>query len=241
MTNNKDLFMELSNISTLKVQVEHSKFIIVNGKGTVAILTNRGTKLISDVLYIPKIYQNLLSFGQLVEKSYEVLFENKICLIKDAKEKDILKVKMRGKSFALNPLEEEQIVFSIKENITELSHKRQKIEEKQANSKTTTLKRAIAQEHTNKKIHLREKDERIEQNEKCIKPLNMNFKVENAQARSHVKEAIVFQHCKSIGRIYEEDRSLRPPRQGGVLLIERALNVVKTILIFNLNMLFKYI
>ena len=40
------------------------------------------------------------------------------------KNKDILKViKVRGKSFALNPLENEQIFFPIKENITELSHK----------------------------------------------------------------------------------------------------------------------
>ena len=38
---------------------------------------------------------------------------------------------MREKSFALNPLEEEQIIFSIKENITQLSHKRLKAKEKQ--------------------------------------------------------------------------------------------------------------
>ena len=83
----------------------------MNGKGTVAISTNRGTKLIFDVLYVLEIDKNLLSVGQLVEKGYKVLFENKIYLIKDAKDKDIVKVKMRGKSFALNPLEEEQIVF----------------------------------------------------------------------------------------------------------------------------------
>ena len=40
------------------------------------------------------------------EKGYKVLFENKICLIKDEEDNDILKVKMREKSFALNPLEE---------------------------------------------------------------------------------------------------------------------------------------
>ena len=32
MTNNKDLFKELSNASTLKVQVENGKYITVNGK-----------------------------------------------------------------------------------------------------------------------------------------------------------------------------------------------------------------
>lgn len=78
-------------------------------------------------------------------------------------------------------MEEEQIVLSIEENATELSHKRQKDEEKQANSKIAVPKSqsssteekcaAIAQEHTNKKIHLRKKDERIEQNDKCLKSL----------------------------------------------------------------------
>jgi len=59
------------------------------------------------MLYVPEIYQNLLSVGKLVEKGYKVLFENKICLIKNVEAKDILKVKMRGKNFALDPLEEE--------------------------------------------------------------------------------------------------------------------------------------
>ena len=42
------------------------------------------------------------------------MFENKSCLIKDADDTNILKLKMREKSFALNPLEEEQIAFPIK-------------------------------------------------------------------------------------------------------------------------------
>jgi hypothetical protein len=45
-------------------------------------------------------------------------------LIKDADGHDIFKVKMKGKSFALNPLEEEQTAFPIKENITGVWHKR---------------------------------------------------------------------------------------------------------------------
>jgi len=65
-TNKKDLFKKLSNISTLKVQVGDEKFLTMNGKGTVAILTSKGTKLICDVLYVPEIDQNLLSVWQLV-------------------------------------------------------------------------------------------------------------------------------------------------------------------------------
>jgi len=49
----------------------------------------------------------LWSVGQLIKKGYKVLFENKKCLIKDVDDKYILKVKMKEKSFALNPLEEE--------------------------------------------------------------------------------------------------------------------------------------
>ena len=88
MTNNKDLFKELS---TLKVWVGDGKFIIMNGKGTATISTNRCTKLIFDVLYVPEIDQNLLSVGQLVEKGYKVFFENKSSLIKNGGEKDILR------------------------------------------------------------------------------------------------------------------------------------------------------
>ena len=51
----------------------------------------------------------------------------------------------------------------------------------------------IAQEHTNNKIHLGKKDERIEQNEKCLKSLTKNLKAKNAKVQSHVKEAIIFQ------------------------------------------------
>ena len=48
----------------------------------------------------------------------------KWCLIKNEKGKDVLKVSMKGKSFALNPLMEEQIAFLAKGNVTDLWHKR---------------------------------------------------------------------------------------------------------------------
>ncbi|KAH7557349.1 hypothetical protein JRO89_XS11G0129700 [Xanthoceras sorbifolium] len=124
MTYNKDLFRELSKANSSKVRVGNGKYITVNEKGTVAISTCSGTKFISDVLYVPEIDQNLLSVGQLIEKGNKVVFEDKSCLLKDADGKDIFKVKMKGKNFALNLLEEEQTAFQIKENITDLWHKR---------------------------------------------------------------------------------------------------------------------
>ena len=45
-------------------------------------------------------------------------------MIKDANGKNVFKIKMRGKSFALNLLEEEQTVISQENNVTTLQHKR---------------------------------------------------------------------------------------------------------------------
>ena len=91
----------------------------VKGKDIVAITSYEGTKFIPDVLFVPKIDQNILSVGQLLDKGYKVLFENKQCLIKDASGKDLFHVKMEGKSFALNPT---AIISRV--SATEIWHKR---------------------------------------------------------------------------------------------------------------------
>ena len=58
------------------------KHIVVKGKDTIVIATYHDTKLITDMLYVHYIYQNLLSVGQLVEKGYKVPFNNDYYLIK---------------------------------------------------------------------------------------------------------------------------------------------------------------
>jgi predicted aspartyl protease len=124
MTYDKELFKELRSSETSKVRIGNGQNIAVKGKGTIAIVSCSGTKLISDVLYVPEIDQNLLSVGQLIEKGFKVHFEDKHCLIKDASGQEMFKVKMRGKSFTLNPLEEKQTAFTVKESVTEIWHKR---------------------------------------------------------------------------------------------------------------------
>ncbi|KAL4318060.1 hypothetical protein GQ457_18G019390 [Hibiscus cannabinus] len=124
MTHDKELFRELKPTHITKVRIGNGEYISVKGKGTVAVTSCSGTKLIHDVLFVPEIQQNLLSVGQLIEKGFKVVFKDKYCHIRDAANQDIFKVTMEGKSFILNPLEEEQIAFPIKENITEVWHKR---------------------------------------------------------------------------------------------------------------------
>ena len=112
MTNDQKLFKELDKTIVSKVKIGNGDFILVMGKWIVAIESLVGLKHISDVLYVPDIDQNLLSLAQLVEKGFKVIFEDNWCLIKDVKDKDVCRVKMKAKSYALNLMEEEQITFS---------------------------------------------------------------------------------------------------------------------------------
>jgi hypothetical protein len=108
-TNDHKLFKELDKTIVSKVKIGNGDFISVKGKGIVAIESLDGLKYISDVLYVPDIYQNLLSVPQLVEKGFKVIFEDNWCLIKDVKGRDVFKAKMRAKSYALNLSEEQQV------------------------------------------------------------------------------------------------------------------------------------
>ena len=107
-----------------KVKIANGEYIAVKGKGTVAIESFSGIKLIKDVLFIPKINQNLLSVGQPLERGFKVIFEGNQCLIKDATDKEMFKVKMKGKGFSVDPLQEEQVACYIFPSITETWHKR---------------------------------------------------------------------------------------------------------------------
>jgi len=77
-----------------------------------------------DVLYVAEIDQNLLSVGQLVEKGFKVIFENKHCLIKYVNDKEIFNIKMRDENFSFDPLKEEQAAYPATVNSTEAWHKR---------------------------------------------------------------------------------------------------------------------
>nr|KYP38814.1 Retrovirus-related Pol polyprotein from transposon TNT 1-94 [Cajanus cajan] len=124
MTYDEELFKELDRTIVSKVRISNGKCIAVKGKGTIVIESCSGTKIITDVLYVPEINQNLLSVGQLLEKGYKILFEDKMCLIKDVSGYDLFKVKMKGKNFSLDLMEEVQAAVSSTINVTELWHKR---------------------------------------------------------------------------------------------------------------------
>jgi len=90
----------------------------------VAITTSSGTKIISDIFYVPEIDQNLLSVGQLLEKGFKMFFDNPYCHIYDVPGNDILQVRMMGRNFSFDPTEGEHIAYPANADVTEIWHKR---------------------------------------------------------------------------------------------------------------------
>ncbi|XP_040935020.1 uncharacterized protein [Gossypium hirsutum] len=78
-------FASSSKVRTFvsKIRIGIGSMIEAKGRGNVVINTGSGNKVISDVLFVPDIDQNLLSVGQLVEKGYSLIFENGACVVKD--------------------------------------------------------------------------------------------------------------------------------------------------------------
>lgn len=83
MTSDEKFFRELDSSIKSRVRIGNGEYLPVIGKGTVAIESYKGTKLIYEVLFVPELDQNLLSVGQLLENGFKLLFEDKVCLISD--------------------------------------------------------------------------------------------------------------------------------------------------------------
>ena len=124
MTHDESLFKDFDRIKVSSVRISNAEHIVVKGKGMIAIQTCTCTKIIFYVYFVLEINQNLLSVGQLLERGFKVIFGNKQCLIKDANEQEMFKIKMSGKSFSLDPMKNEQAAYFTLANNVEIWHKR---------------------------------------------------------------------------------------------------------------------
>ncbi|XP_031283970.1 uncharacterized protein LOC116142693 [Pistacia vera] len=91
MTLNASNFMSLDKGYQSKVKVGNGELLEVKGKGDVAIQTKIGTKLIADVLFVPKISLSLLSVGQMLEKNYSLHFKDLTCVILESDGTELMK------------------------------------------------------------------------------------------------------------------------------------------------------
>ncbi|XP_017628753.1 uncharacterized protein LOC108471684 [Gossypium arboreum] len=120
----RSMFKELDTTFVTKVRIGNGELLEAKGKGKAVIGTKSGNKTISEVPYVPNIDQNLLSVGQLLEKGYSLIFEGKVCVIKDAVDQVLAIVAMSDRSFTLdvNQLEPKTHVAQADESI--LWHRR---------------------------------------------------------------------------------------------------------------------
>ncbi|KAG8481821.1 hypothetical protein CXB51_027173 [Gossypium anomalum] len=118
------LFKELDRSFSSRIRIGNGSLIEARGKGDVLISSSSGNKLISDVLYVPDIDQNLLSVGQLVEKGYSLIFKNGSCVIKDLLGQETATVPMADKCFMLDVSQLEKKAYSSQTESAGLWHKR---------------------------------------------------------------------------------------------------------------------
>ncbi|XP_052485716.1 uncharacterized protein LOC128040605 [Gossypium raimondii] len=101
MAADESLFKNIDRSYVSKVRIGNGNLIEAKGRGDVVIHTGSGNKIISDVLYVPEIDQNLLSVGQLVKKGFSLVFKNDSCVISDAHGREIVSAPIGDKCFML--------------------------------------------------------------------------------------------------------------------------------------------
>ncbi|XP_058783623.1 uncharacterized protein LOC131658333 [Vicia villosa] len=106
MARDDTIFKSIDESVKLKVRLGNGSVVESKGKGTVMVETDKGTRLIHDVLLVPSLKENILSIGQMMERGYTLHFEGGVCKILDNKNKraEIAQVKMNksNRSFSLN-------------------------------------------------------------------------------------------------------------------------------------------
>lgn len=92
MTGKKDWFINLDESKKSTVKFADDSKLVSQGIGKVMIKRKDGKQsLITDVLYVPGMKSNLLSLGQLLEKGYRMIMEDKMLKVIDSNQKLIIK------------------------------------------------------------------------------------------------------------------------------------------------------
>ncbi|KAL4291703.1 hypothetical protein GQ457_14G023770 [Hibiscus cannabinus] len=124
MTPHLDLFKVLDKSYKSRVKIGDGSFVEVKGKGDAVVETSSGTKIISDVLFVPEISQSLLSVGQLLEKNYNLHFHDRVCDVFDKNGVKMLTVKMIERSFPIKWKQTEMQAFTSIADQSSLWHRR---------------------------------------------------------------------------------------------------------------------
>ena len=106
------------------MKICNDELLAVKGKGTAAVKSISGIKLLENVLYVPEIVYNLLSVGQLVDAGFSLLFEGGKCAVKDCNNSLLLNVEMKNRSFPLYLGDSSQAAYISVDDQSSLMHRR---------------------------------------------------------------------------------------------------------------------
>ena len=125
MCHNATIFKDLGKTYNSTVKVGNGGYVDVKGRGRISVKTNSGIKLISNVLFVPDISQNLLSIGQMLEKQYSMQFKDNQYIIFNPYGDKLLCMRMKSKSFAINwDNAIEYAYVGVTQSVSDLWHKR---------------------------------------------------------------------------------------------------------------------
>ncbi|XP_016676168.1 uncharacterized protein [Gossypium hirsutum] len=102
MTPDAAIFKSIDRSFKTGVKVGNGQYIKAEGKGDLLIDTPSGTKLVSNVLFIPEIDRSLQSIVQLLEKAYSIVFKGKKYLISGPSGSKLMSAIMTDKSFVVD-------------------------------------------------------------------------------------------------------------------------------------------
>ncbi|VVA23810.1 PREDICTED: Retrovirus-related Pol poly from transposon, partial [Prunus dulcis] len=104
MIGNGSLLIDIRTNVVGKVQMPNGELVNVAGMGTLAIDTTKGRKYIKEVMYLPRLKENLLSVGQMDEHSYYLVFGGKLSSIFEGPSLECLVIKVEMKRNRCYPL-----------------------------------------------------------------------------------------------------------------------------------------
>lgn len=81
MCSDQAIFSELDERFWHMVKLGNNTRMNVTGKENMKLLLNRVNHVVSEVYYVPKLRNNLLSIGQLQEKGLAMLIQGEMCKI----------------------------------------------------------------------------------------------------------------------------------------------------------------
>lgn len=81
MSPNKNLFNSLEENRSLTVTVANNEVIHSEGIGNINLKTDKGEKVVNDVVFVRDIKANILSVSKITEKGHSVVFDSNKCTV----------------------------------------------------------------------------------------------------------------------------------------------------------------